>query len=161
MTKTIHTSCDVTDLFYILGMISLSFGLLFCATCWYLLLEGCWFDSPGLHVKVSMGKKLNPKLVCTLHGGQHHQCMNDCKSLWMKAPAKCPECKNDGIENKWTNVLLIIQPKAKWLKAELLKVEWCSSYERKVKFFLSEHSSILSDDQATLKEIHGIFCCYI
>ena len=31
-----------------------------------LLLEGHWFDSPGLHVEVSLGKILNPKLhlVC-------------------------------------------------------------------------------------------------
>ena len=28
-----------------------------------LSLEGCWFDSPGLHVEVSLGKILNPKLL--------------------------------------------------------------------------------------------------
>ena len=28
-----------------------------------LLLDGCWFDSPGLHVKVSLFKILNPKLL--------------------------------------------------------------------------------------------------
>ena len=27
------------------------------------VLEGCWFDSPSLHVKVSLGKILNPKLL--------------------------------------------------------------------------------------------------
>ena len=55
-----------------------------------LLLEGRWFDSPGLHVKVSLGKILNPELllihfetapgvlVGTLHGSHRHQCMNAC-----------------------------------------------------------------------------------
>ena len=28
-----------------------------------LLLEGCWFDSLGLHAEVSLGKTLNPKLL--------------------------------------------------------------------------------------------------
>ena len=28
------------------------------------LSEGCWFDSPGLHVKVSLGKILNPLAHC-------------------------------------------------------------------------------------------------
>ena len=28
-----------------------------------LLLEDPWFDSPGLHVEVSLGKILNPKLL--------------------------------------------------------------------------------------------------
>ena len=28
-----------------------------------LLLEGHWFESPGLYVEVSLGKKLNPKLL--------------------------------------------------------------------------------------------------
>ena len=28
-----------------------------------LLSEGHWFDSPGLHVEVSLGKILNPKLL--------------------------------------------------------------------------------------------------
>lgn len=28
-----------------------------------LLLKGQWFDSSGLHVDVSLGKKLNPKLL--------------------------------------------------------------------------------------------------
>ena len=41
-----------------------------------LLLEGRWFDSPGQHVKVFLGKVLNPKLlVGTLHGSHCHQCM--------------------------------------------------------------------------------------
>ena len=68
-----------------------------------LLLEGCWFDSPGLHVKVSLGKILNSKtapdvLVCTLHGSHHHQCMNICmiycKLFWTKVSAKCPKMQN-------------------------------------------------------------------
>ena len=28
-----------------------------------LLSKGCWFDSPGLHVEVTLGKILNPKLL--------------------------------------------------------------------------------------------------
>ena len=28
-----------------------------------LFLEGRWFDSPGVHVEVSSGKLLNPKLL--------------------------------------------------------------------------------------------------
>ena len=28
-----------------------------------ILLEGSWFDSPGLHVEVSLGKRLSPKLL--------------------------------------------------------------------------------------------------
>ena len=38
--------------------------------------EGRWFDSPGLHAKVSLGKILN------------HLCMNYCKLFWTKASAK-------------------------------------------------------------------------
>ena len=52
-----------------------------------LLLEGCWLDSPGLHVQM---------LVSTLHGSHCHQClnvcMNYCKSLWAKVSAKRPKC---------------------------------------------------------------------
>ena len=67
-----------------------------------LFLEGCWFDSPGLHVVVTLGKILNPTtapdvLVGTLHDSQHHPSMNVftnyCKSIWPKASAKCPKCK--------------------------------------------------------------------
>ena len=38
-----------------------------------LLLEGCWFDSPGLHVEVSLGKILNPKCksICVIDIMQH------------------------------------------------------------------------------------------
>ena len=47
-----------------------------------LLLEGRWVDSPILHVKVSLGKILNPELlnvlVGTLHGSHQHQCVNAC-----------------------------------------------------------------------------------
>ena len=55
--------------------------LSFMSTTSLLLSEGCWFDSPGLHVEESLGKILNPRtapdvLVGTLHGGHHHQCMN-------------------------------------------------------------------------------------
>ena len=35
-------------------------------------LEGRWFSSPGLHVKVSLGKILNLKLCMNV-------CMNHCK----------------------------------------------------------------------------------
>ena len=56
-------------------------------------MEGCWFDSPGLHVKVSLGKILNQTapdvLVGTLHDSHHHQCVNYCESLWTKVLAKC------------------------------------------------------------------------
>ena len=42
---------------------------------------GCWFDSPGLHVKVSSGKTLNPKtapgvLLGIWHGSNLHRCLN-------------------------------------------------------------------------------------
>ena len=55
-----------------------------------LLSEGHWFDSPGLHVEVSLGKILNHKtppdvLVGALHGSHHHQvyeCINHCKLFW-------------------------------------------------------------------------------
>ena len=60
------------------------------------LSEGCWFKSPDLHVEVSLGKIVNPKLVSSSHGSHRHQCMNVCmnywKSLWTKASARC-ECK--------------------------------------------------------------------
>ena len=63
------------------------------------LSEGRWIDSPGLHVEVSLGKILNPKLVLvcwsapcmaatTISG-----CIDCCKSLWTKASAKYPTCK--------------------------------------------------------------------
>ena len=74
----------------------------------YLVLKGCWFDSPGLHVEVSLDKILNPKLVGTLHGSHHHQCMNDCKSLWTEASGTCPK--------KWWHRKQINECKAKWLK---------------------------------------------
>ena len=48
-----------------------------CCRASVLLLKGRWFNSPGLHVEVSFGKMLNPKrLVGSLHGSHHHQCMN-------------------------------------------------------------------------------------
>ena len=43
------------------------------ASAW--LLEGYWFDSPGLHVEVSLGKILNPKTAPALHGSHRYQCM--------------------------------------------------------------------------------------
>ena len=49
------------------------------------LSEGCWFDSPGLHVQESLGKILSPK-PCMLHDSICHQCMNYCKSS-----NKCPK----------------------------------------------------------------------
>ena len=36
-----------------------------------LLLEGCWFNSPGLHIEVSLGK-----ILLVLHGSRHHQRVN-------------------------------------------------------------------------------------
>ena len=69
-----------------------------------LLLEGCWFDSPGLHVEVSLGKILNPKLLMTCWSAPRvaatavsvwmYVCMRYCKSLWTKASAKCPKMYN-------------------------------------------------------------------
>ena len=45
-----------------------------------LLSEGHWFDSPGLHVEVSLGEILNPSLqpdvlVSTWHCSHRHWCM--------------------------------------------------------------------------------------
>ena len=60
-----------------------------------LLSEGCWFSSPVLHVNVSLGKTLNPKLplMCwlapCLAATTISLCMNYCKSLWTKASARC------------------------------------------------------------------------
>ena len=48
------------------------------------LAEGCWFDSPCLHVKVSSGKILNPKLLLMCWQASVYECfffMNYCKSL--------------------------------------------------------------------------------
>ena len=62
-----------------------------------LLLQGRWFNSPGLHVEVSLGKTLNPWCA-----GRHlawqlpptvYECMNYWKSLWTKGSAKCPKIK--------------------------------------------------------------------
>ena len=48
-----------------------------------LLPEGCWSDSPGLHIEVSLGNTTETQtaaevLVGTLHGSHHLQCMNAC-----------------------------------------------------------------------------------
>ena len=51
-----------------------------------LLLEGRWFNSPHLRVKVSLVKILNPKLYLAW---KPPSCMNYCKSLWTEVPAKC------------------------------------------------------------------------
>ena len=62
-----------------------------------MLSEGNCFDSPGLHIEVSLDKTVNPKqlLVSTLYGSHCHQCMNACinycKSLWTKVSDKCPK----------------------------------------------------------------------
>ena len=85
----------------------LKFMLMASESLWFrgrasvLLLEGRWFDFPGLHfkvvkAKVSLGKILNPKLlVGTLHGSHRHQslnaCMNYCKLIWTKVSANCPK----------------------------------------------------------------------
>ena len=58
-----------------------------------LLSEGRWLDSPWLHVKVSMSKILNPKLLLMCWWAPHiHQCMNVymnyCQSFWTKASCK-------------------------------------------------------------------------
>ena len=57
---------------YDMGMVS---GLLHGARggCGVLLSEGRWFNSPGLPVKVSLGKILNPKLLLT----SVYECMYD------------------------------------------------------------------------------------
>lgn len=76
-----------------------------------LLSEGCWLDSPGLHVKVSLDKILNPKtatdvLVGTLHGIHHYHfmnvCMNYCQSLWTKLVVNpnCGTCENRKLEGR-------------------------------------------------------------
>ena len=53
-----------------------------------LLSEGCWFHSPGLHVKVSMGKIPNPKLLlmCWLAPcmAATSVWMNYCRLFWTK-----------------------------------------------------------------------------
>ena len=62
-----------------------------------LLLEGRWFDFLGLHVKVSLGKILNLKLLLMCWSAPcmaAHRCMNYCKRLlnvdsallWCKLP---------------------------------------------------------------------------
>ena len=66
-----------------------------------LLSEGRWFHSPGLHVEVSLGKILNPKLLLMwwsapcMAATAAAQCMNVCmnywKYFWTKASAKCPK----------------------------------------------------------------------
>ena len=59
-----------------------------------LLSEGCEFDSPGLHVKVSLGNILTPKLLLMcwsapcMAATTISVCMNYCKLLWTKASAK-------------------------------------------------------------------------
>ena len=62
-----------------------------------LLSEVLWFDSPGLHVEVFLGKTLNPKLhlmcwsaPCTA-ATAISECLNYCMLLWTKVVAKCPE----------------------------------------------------------------------
>ena len=57
-----------------------------------------WFDSRRLHVKVSLGKILNPKLLLMCWLGPCMAattisiCLNNCELIWTKASAKC-ECK--------------------------------------------------------------------
>ena len=51
-----------------------------------LLSEGRWFSSPGLYVKVSLGKILNSKWSPP----PVYACVKYCKWLWTKASAKCP-----------------------------------------------------------------------
>ena len=50
-----------------------------------LLLEGHWFDSPDLHVKVSLGKILNPKLLlmCWSAACMAATAINVCMYLWI------------------------------------------------------------------------------
>ena len=77
------------------------------------------FDSPGLHVKVSLGKILNPKLLlmfwlaacmaATTISVSMFVCMNYCKLLWTKAPAKYPKCKwKFGLSHKALNYTIYI-----------------------------------------------------
>ena len=56
-----------------------------------LLSEGRWFYSPGLHVKVSLGKMLIPKTAPCMAATAMNVCINYWWSLWTKASAKC--CK--------------------------------------------------------------------
>ena len=65
-----------------------------------LLLEGRWFDSLGLHIKVSLGKILNPKLllmfwlaICTAATAISVLIYELLSSLWTKMPTKC-QCKS-------------------------------------------------------------------
>ena len=62
-----------------------------------LLSEGRWFDSPGLDVKVSLGKVRNPKLLLMCWSAPCMAAATVClwmfKLLWTKVSAKCPQCK--------------------------------------------------------------------
>ena len=87
--------------------------------------KGRWFDSPGLHVKVSLALDTKPQtapdvLVGTLHNSHHHQrmyvCMNYCKSLWANASAKCPKC--EAVAYKCNN-----SPATKWTDNNSLRIE--------------------------------------
>ena len=67
-----------------------------------LLLEGHWFNSPGLHVEVPLGKILNPN--CTWCAGLAWQpppsvwkWINYWESLWTKASEKCCKSKKKNV----------------------------------------------------------------
>ena len=74
--------------------------------------EGLWFDFPGLHVEVSLGKLLNPKRLqmwwsapC-LAANPRHQCMNvsmDYRKLLLTKPSA--KCKDEKAAKSVTTVL--------------------------------------------------------
>ena len=81
------------DVYYSLGRLWLRVGASVLSS------EGHWLDSHGLHVEVSLGKILKPKLLLMCWSGpcmaptSISVCMSYCKSLWTKASDKCPKGK--------------------------------------------------------------------
>ena len=89
-----------------------------------LISEGCWFDSPGVHVEVSLGKILNSKLLLMCWSAP---CMTATTiSVWIAVSRfgqkrdKCP------IMNKYNfsdNYILI----AVWWDSDNLWIDWFPS----------------------------------
>ena len=120
----------ISSLIIIIFFIIISHVLMSSVRLWLrgrasvLIPEGCWFDSPGVHVEVSLGKILNSKLLLMCWSAP---CMKATTiSVWIAVSRfgqkrdKCP------IMNKYNfsdNYILI----AVWWDSDNLWIDWFPS----------------------------------
>ena len=84
------------------------------------LSEGCWFDSPGLHVKVSLVKIMNPKLLPLASKNVTRWCLNSSRVQLWEETGHWRGCRG---EKNILSISTLVLYQDKWWKLQ----NWTSS----------------------------------